>query len=121
MNNDNKNLIEELEAKFDELFSDLDDELPNPDNENNTVTLTDENGDGVEFEFLDLITYDGEDYVILLPVDDCEDSGEVVILKLEKSDNENEESYVSIDDEHILTTVFTIFKDKFKDYFNFVD
>ena len=52
-----------------------------------------------------------------------EDEGEVVILKVEDTDDENsdEESYVSIEDEEVLNKVFEIFKEKFKDEFNFVD
>ena len=78
----------------------------------------------VEFEFLDLIEYEGEEYVILLPVEDeeeAEEPGEVVILKLEDTENEDEESYVSVEDEDILNAVFEKFKEKFKDDFNFVD
>ena len=33
----------------------------------------------------------------------------------------DEESYVSVDDENVLTAVFEIFKEKFKDEFNFTD
>ena len=82
----------------------------------------DENGNEVKFEFLDLIQYDGEEYVVLLPTEDSgEDAGEVVILKLEDTEDENQESYVSVDDEEILNEVFQIFKEKFKDEFNFID
>ena len=88
----------------------------------NIIVLNDENGEEIEFEFLDLIEYDGEEYVVLLPNDEHEDdAGEVVILKLEDTDNEEEESYVSVDDEEVLKAVFEIFKDKFKDEFNFID
>ena len=91
----------------------------------NIVILNDENGNEVKFEFLDLIELDDEDYVILLPVTEEgeEDEGEVVILKVEDSDDEEseEESYVSVEDENILNTVFEIFKEKFKDDFDFVD
>ena len=91
--------------------------------ESNIIVLNDENGDEIRFEFLDLIEYDGEEYVVLLPVieEGEEDSGEVVILKLEESENEEEEAYVSVDDEEILNTVFQMFKEKFKDEFNFED
>lgn len=87
----------------------------------NIIVLNDENGDEAPFEFLDLIVYDGEEYVVLLPVEESDEAGEVVILKLEETDNDAEESYVSVDDEGILMAVFNIFKDKFKDEFNFVD
>ena len=36
-------------------------------------------------------------------------------------ENENEESYVSVEDEETLNKVFEIFKEKFKDDFDFVD
>ena len=91
----------------------------------NIVTLKDEDGNDVKFEFLDLIDYEGEEYVVLLPAEESEDSepDEVVILQLEKGNDENaeEETYVSVDDESVLNAVFEIFKEKFKDEFNFVD
>lgn len=91
----------------------------------NIVILNDEEGNEVKFEFLDLVELDDEEYVVLLPVTDEgeEDEGEVVILKVEDTDDEEseEESYVSVDDEETLNKVFEIFKEKFKDDFDFVD
>ena len=87
----------------------------------NIIVLNDENGNETEFEFLDLIEFEGEEYVVLLPVEESEEAGEVVILKLEDTESEDEESYVSVDDDEILNKVFEIFKEKFKDDFNFVD
>lgn len=87
----------------------------------NIIILNDEEGNEAEFEFLDLIEYEGEEYVVLLPVEEADDAGEVVILKLEDTESEDEESYVSVDDEDTLNKVFEIFKEKFKDDFNFVD
>lgn len=90
-------------------------------NFDNVIILNDENGNDAEFEFLDLIVYEEEEYVVLLPVEESDGAGEVVILKLEETDNDSEESYVSVDDEDTLMAVFNIFKNKFKDEFNFVD
>ena len=91
----------------------------------NIIVLNDENGQEVKFEFLDLIEYESEEYVVLLPVledDSEEDDGEVVILKVDDSEEDSdEESYVSVDDEDTLTAVFEIFKEKFKEEFNFTD
>ena len=90
----------------------------------NIITLNDEDGNEVKFEFLDLIELEDEQYVVLLPVleEGEEDEGEVVILKLEDSEEDSEqESYVSVDSEETLMKVFNIFKDKFKDEFDFVD
>ena len=85
----------------------LDEEL------DNIIILNDEDGNEVQFEFLDLIELEVED--------DEEEDGEVVILKVEDTDSEDEESYVSVDDQEILNKVFEIFKEKFKDEFNFID
>lgn len=87
----------------------------------NIIVLNDENGEEVQFEFLDLVELDGEEYVVLLPVEESDDAGEVVILKIEDTESEDEESYVSVDDEETLNKVFEIFKEKFKDEFNFID
>ena len=90
----------------------------------NIIVLNDEQGNEVQFEFLDLVELDNEEYVVLLPVTDEgeEDEGEVVILKLEDTDEDSEgESYVGVEDEEIVNQVFSIFKEKYKDEFNFVD
>lgn len=92
--------------------------------EDNIVILNDEDGNEVKFEFLDLVELDDEEYVVLLPVTEEreEDEGEVVILKIEDTDEESdEESYVSVESEETLNKVFEIFKEKFKDDFDFVD
>ena len=91
----------------------------------NIIVLNDEDGNEVRFEFLDLVELDDEEYVVLLPVtvEGEEEEGEVVILKVEDNDDEEseEESYVSVEDEEVLNNVFEIFKEKFKDEFNFTD
>lgn len=90
----------------------------------NIIILNDEQGNEVKFEFLDLVELEEEEYVVLLPILESgeEDEGEVVILKLEDTDEDSEEeSYVGVEDEEILNKVFAIFKEKYKDEFNFVD
>ena len=96
-------------------------EVPEMEEElDNVIVLNDENGNEVKFEFLDLVELDNEEYVVLLPTEDSEEAeGEVVILKVEDTESEDEESYVSVDDEETLNKVFEKFKEKFKDEFNF--
>jgi len=104
---------------------DLENEVEGIEMENeldNIIILNDEEGKEVQFEFLDLIEYEDESYVVLLPLEEEEEAeGEVVILKLEDTDSEEEESYVSVEDQEVLEKVFEIFKEKFQDEFNFVD
>lgn len=94
-----------------------DDELDNETNENpeNIITLTDEDGESVEFELLDTIEYRGNEYVVLLPIED----DEVVILQV-IGRFEDEEEYFGIEDEALIQTLYEIFKEKFKDEFDFI-
>ena len=41
--------------------------------DNNIVLLTDEREDEVAYEFLDLVEYDGREFVVLLPVEGDEE------------------------------------------------
>ena len=86
--------------------------------ETSVITLTDENGEDVEFEYLDCIEYEGKEYLCLLPAD--EESNEIVILEVEPVDEETE-NYISVDDEATLNAVYAIFKDRFKDILDFED
>ena len=88
-------------------------------NFDNIITLNDENGDEVRFEFLDLVEYEGEKYVVLLPEDG---DGEVVILRLDDTDLDSEEdTFLGVEDEETLQAVFGIFKEKYKDELEFAD
>ena len=86
--------------------------------EQNILTLTDENGNETAFEYLDVIEYKGEEYLILMPAD--EESSEIIILEIEPVDEENE-NYLAIEDEAILVAVYEIFKDRYKDVLTFSD
>ena len=81
------------------------------------LTLTDENGQDVNFEYLDCIDYEGVEYLVLMP---DEEDNEVVILAVEPVDEENE-NYLAVEDETILNAVFEIFKEKFQDVLEFED
>lgn len=83
----------------------------------NIITLTDDDGQEVAFEFLDLIEYQDSQYVVLLPKDD--EDGEVLILRVDDMDDEDLESYVSVEDDATLEAVFSIFKEHYRDEFDF--
>ncbi|MBE6960455.1 MAG: DUF1292 domain-containing protein [Ruminococcaceae bacterium] len=86
--------------------------------ESNIMTLTDENGVDVDFEYLDCIEYEGKEYLVLMPADEL--STEIVILEVEPVDEENE-NYISVQDENVLNAVYGIFKEKYKDVLTFED
>ena len=84
----------------------------------NILTLTDENGEEAEFEYLDTIDYEGKEYIVLMPLE--EESNEILILEVQPVDEELE-NYVTVSDESILDGVYAIFKDRFKDILDFAD
>ena len=86
--------------------------------ESSVITFVDENGEESSFEYMDCIEYQGKEYLALLPVE--EGSNEVVILEIEPVDEENE-NYLTVEDDAVLEAVYDIFKDRFKDVLTFED
>ena len=84
--------------------------------DDNIVVLRDEDGNEIEFEILDLVDYEGEEYVILLSTES--DGDEVVILKSEEDEN-GEEDYYAVEDDAVLEAVFNLFKSRFGDEYDF--
>ena len=94
---------------------DMETNLPEEE-ETSILTLTDENGQDVDFECLDCIEYQGTEYRVLMP----EGEDEIVIMEVEPVDEENE-NYLAVEDEAVLDAVYAIFKEKFKDVLTFED
>ena len=89
-----------------------------PEEEVSILTLTDENGQDVDFEYLDCIEYEGKEYLVLIPAE--EESNEIVILEVEPVDDELE-NYLAVESEEVLNAVYAIFKDRYKDVLDFAD
>ena len=89
-----------------------------PEEEVSILTLTDENGQDVDFEYLDCIEYEGKEYLVLIPAE--EDDGHIVILEIEPIDEETE-NYLSVEDETILNTVYEMLKEKYSDVLTYED
>ena len=94
-------------------------DMENMENDN-IIVLTDEDGINVEFEFCASVEYEGNEYVVLLPTED--DDGEVVILQVMEDENASEDdevTYVGVDDDDVLQAVFDLFKEQAGDEFDF--
>lgn len=84
------------------------------------LTLHDDDGNEEQFEFLDMIEYEDKQYIVLFPLED--DDNEIVILQVEEIEgNDEEEAYIAVEDEAVLDAVYGIFKERFKDEFEFED
>ena len=87
----------------------------------NIILLTEDNGEEVKYEFLDLIEYEGNEYVVLIEADD-EEAEEVTILQVEDDEENPElENYYFVEDAETLDAVFEIFKQRNEEEFNFVE
>ena len=94
-------------------------DMENMENDN-IIVLTDEDGVDVEFEFCASVEYEGNEYVVLLPTED--DDVEVVILQVVEDENasdEDEVTYIGVDDDEVLQAVFDLFKEQAGDEFDF--
>jgi len=83
----------------------------------NVIVLTDDEGNDVEFEWLDTLQMNDKTYVVVLPAED--DAEEVVILRMEEEDEE--ETFIGLEDEEEINAVFEAFKEKNKENFDFED
>ncbi len=73
----------------------------------NFITLTDDNGEDVSFEVLDVIEYNEREFAVLLPFEDTED--EVVILEVIPGEDEETDEFISVEDDELLNEVFEEF------------
>lgn len=74
------------------------------------ITLTDDEGNEVDFLLLDVVEYDEKDFLVLLPMEEEEDTdAEEDVLILQAVRNGDEETYVGIEDENVLNAVFGLF------------
>lgn len=71
----------------------------------NIIVLTDDEGNELECDYLDTVNYQGKDYVVLYPLDQDEDEGDVIIFELAEGDDGSEE-YLTVEDEDLLDEVF---------------
>ncbi len=72
----------------------------------NLIVLTDSKGNSVEMEFLDLIEYEGYEYVVMAE----EGSDEVVIMEQVPNDDGETATYNDVLNDEVINKVFEIFK-----------
>ena len=89
-------------------MADTKNELMNEEDQGMLITLEDENGQEVEFEFLDVIEFEGTEYIVLIEND--EDADEVVILQINQIDEETEESMSALTMKILLTRYLSFSK-----------
>ena len=94
------------------MADDIRKDIPEEELPEGIIELTDEDGVTTQFEYLDTIEYQDELYVALMVLSDEEtddEEGEVLILKIEKDPETQEDIYVSVDDDEVSQAVFDKF------------
>ena len=85
-------------------------------NRDNIIVLLDEEGNRLEFEYLDTVEVDGKNYGVLLPVED-EDGGVYIFSVVE--DGEENISFEIVEDDEIINRAFDLFRESHEDEFDF--
>ena len=98
--NDEKNLQQEPAEDDDDL-----------------VLLEDENGNVTRFRFLELVTVDVKPYAVLLPLDDNEDGGVVIVEVVDLG--KDTEHYDAVVDDALNERIFEQFRREFSDSYDF--
>ncbi len=87
------------------------------DEDDDIVVLEDEDGNAVTFRFLELVTVDATPYAVLLPLEDDEEGG-VVIVEVVDLGMESEH-YDAVLDDDLNERIFEQFRSEFKDKYDF--
>ena len=88
--------------------------------ENDIITLTDEDGNQIQALYLDTIEFEEQVYAALMTMQ-SDESGEILIFRIEDSEYEDMDDYVTVEDERILEAVYEIVKERFGDELSFTD
>ena len=88
--------------------------------ENDIITLTDEEGNQIQALYLDTIEFEEQVYAALMTMQ-SDESGEILIFRIEDSEYEDMDDYVTVEDERILEAVYEIVKERFGDELSFTD
>ncbi|HRR77149.1 MAG TPA: DUF1292 domain-containing protein [Ruminococcus sp.] len=89
-------------------MSDMNKEPEELEENENYITLTDDDGQDISFEVLDTIEYKDRLFAVLLPFEDEDD--EVVILEIIPGEDPEMDDFVTVDDEALLNEVFEEFQ-----------
>lgn len=85
---------------------------------NDILTLTDDDGNVLEVEHLDTIEHNGSIYMAFLPAEmSVDDSYDLIVMKVEKTEGSEEEILATLEDEVELSEVFAIFAERLEQSF----
>lgn len=73
------------------------------------LILTDENGEELQFEVLDIMEHEGEEYIVLFPADADEDEPVHILRVTSENIDNGEEQYEGLEDMELIETLYQKF------------
>ena len=77
--------------------------------EPNIITLTDQSGESVRFELLDIVEYEDQEFAVLYPADGGDDEPVHILRITSENLDLDEMEFEGLDDEDLINTVFDLF------------
>ena len=77
--------------------------------EPNTITLTDQYGESVRFELLDIVEYEDQEFAVLYPADGGDDEPVHILRITSENLDLDEMEFEGLDDEDLINAVFDLF------------
>ena len=77
--------------------------------EPNIITLTDQYGEYVRFELLDIIEYEDQEFAVLYPADGGDDEPVHILRITSENLDLDEMEFEGLDDEDLINAVFDLF------------
>ncbi len=77
--------------------------------EPNIITLTDQYGESVRFELLDIIEYEDQEFAVLYPADGGDDEPVHILRITSENLDLDEMEFEGLDDEDLINAVFDLF------------
>ncbi|MCD7840539.1 MAG: DUF1292 domain-containing protein [Erysipelotrichaceae bacterium] len=84
--------------------------------DNQTIVLTNEDGEELNLQLLDVVDYEDKEYAVMMEVT-VSDEAEIYIFEVDEDDDGA--SYYEVEDDDVLEAIFEIFKDEYQDVFKF--
>ena len=77
--------------------------------EPNIITLTDQYGESVRFELLDIVEYEDQEFAVLYPADGGDDEPVHILRITSENLDLDEMEFEGLDDEDLINAVFDLF------------
>lgn len=77
--------------------------------EPNIITLTDQYGESVRFELLDIVEYEDQEFAVLYPADGGDDEPVHILRITSENLDLDEMEFEGLDDEGLINAVFDLF------------